>query len=461
MYKIDWSKYLSEKRLKASSVPPDLRNAFESDFGRVAFSSALRRMHDKTQVFPLTNGDCVHTRLTHSIEVMNIAHSLAIFLCRNKEFIETYGESEAYLLEQKISPILRTAAIIHDIGNPPFGHFGEEIIQDYFKNLQSNISFDPDFVYFDGNAQGFRVITRLQYMGYMSGLNLTYATLAAYLKYPNISKPQCKDYVGCKKHGVYTTEADILEKITEACSLRRHDGIIKRHPLSFLVEAADTICYRVMDIEDSIYLHWNITEDLIKYADNHLNGKTFFDILQIDKEKFNGLNDNHKFVNIRVKVINYLVKLASNNFIKNLEAIENGDYSNELLDDDPYKIEKVLKAFFIDQIVCRPEVEKAELTGKAVLSGLFDILSKLLSHSDRSFRNRLKSSLSKSVLKTMIHVKEHSDVEYLKFSPETIKNFDFETLDETEKYTILRDYISGMTDWYAVELYQQLSGYRL
>ena len=142
MYRIDWDRYLSNARYRSNSEfaehlknasEEEKRNDFESDFGRVAFSSALRRMHDKAQVMPLTSGDSVHTRLTHSIELMSIAYSLGINLCRNKDFIDAYGEDKAMEYERTIPMILKTAAFVHDIGNPPFGHFGETIIQNYFK----------------------------------------------------------------------------------------------------------------------------------------------------------------------------------------------------------------------------------------------------------------------------------------------------------------------------------------
>ena len=228
MYKIDWDKYLSEARDRQSAFASsnhrsDLRTAFDSDFGRAVFSSAARRMHDKTQVFPLTSGDKVHTRLTHSIEVMNIAESLGISLCRDADFQTTYG-TEALFYERAIPTILKTAAFVHDIGNPPFGHNGEDVIKDYFKNnihyLEGLVENEQlDFLQFDGNAAGFRILTKGQYLGDLSGLNLTLATLGAYLKYPNYTEKN-KDYIGSKKHGVFFTEKAILDKIADTCRLQ-------------------------------------------------------------------------------------------------------------------------------------------------------------------------------------------------------------------------------------------------
>ena len=222
---------------------------------------------------------------------MSIAQSLGDNLCRNENFKSLYG-NEAYELERQISAVLRTAAIMHDIGNPPFGHFGEYVISNYFENIllsgysimddaskkmylkkiKGSATFDLtpqqiyDFVLFDGNAQGLRVMTKLQYLNDLDGLNLTFATLGTYLKYPNKGIID-KTYIGTKKHGIYYSENDIFDKIVTACNLKMidQDGNerIKRHPLSFLVEAAETICYRSMDIEDGWSLGWYSFKDMI------------------------------------------------------------------------------------------------------------------------------------------------------------------------------------------------------
>lgn len=387
MYKIDWDKYLSESRMRKSTAQQDLRNPFESDFGRVAFSSALRRMHDKTQVIPLTNGDSIHTRLTHSIEVMNIAHSLGIYLCRYSRFRELYGENESMRLEQKICPILRTAAIIHDIGNPPFGHFGEEVIQEYFKTSDAELRNNYDFSQFDGNAQGFRIITKLMYTGDRYGLNLTYATLGSYLKYPNAESKKKDNYIGNKKHGVFSSEKDVLEQVAENCNLKKSDGKLKRHPLSFLVEAADTICYRTMDIEDGFNLHWFRMSDIISFLES--KNKDILNIIGLSKDKFDNLNANNQIIALRVALINYFVKTAINEYFTNLKDIDEGEYNKELLDGDENKISDILGDFTKSRIFMRKEVEMAELTGSAVISGLFDLLFELMNHDNNNFRNRL------------------------------------------------------------------------
>lgn len=455
MYKIDWDKYLSNERFRKSTrktgdgyAQSDFRSDFESDLGRVIFSSAVRRMHDKTQVIPLTSGDYVHTRLTHSMEVMSIAYSLGANYCRSEEFIELYGD-ESYKLEQKIEAILKTAAFVHDIGNPPFGHFGETIIQNYFKSFFKEkghiISSKEkiDFEEFDGNAQGLRILTRLQYLEDLYGLNLTYATLAAYLKYPNIGKSN-KKYIGNKKHGIYSSEKDIFEEIVNKCNLSNGNKI-KRHPLSFLVEAADSICYLTMDMEDGMSMGWYGFEDIKSFLSKEIVSSKdikrsslvkYYENGEFSLSKFLSLSDKKKsekakMVDLRIKTISYFVKLAGKNFINNLKEIDNGSYSKELIDDDPFRLSEAFKKFAQDKIFPRKEIEQEELIGNAVLTGLLDKLIGYMFNGDKKYRKKCKCVLSKTTLNVAYHqnVKSGedlyfmSDAEYLDLDPESLSSY--------------------------------------
>lgn len=483
MYKINWDDYLSNERYRSVSEFKDRlskdsdeekRNDFESDFGRVAFSSAIRRMHDKAQVMPLTTGDSVHTRLTHSIEVMSIAYSLGISLCRDKDFIEVYGKEEAMELERTIPMILKTAAFVHDIGNPPFGHFGEAVIQNYFKEyLKKRIVTDKqalDFTCFDGNAEGFRILTRLQYIGDLSGLNLTYATLAAYSKYPNDNIPD-KSYIGRKKHGVFTSESDIFNKMVEACHMRTEDNKIKRHPLSFLVEAADSISYSIMDIEDGLTMGWYSFDYIIKYLDDYLIKKTNNQDssilktigLDFDKKGIDKNDEKRKMCDFRVAITRYLVSLAISKFKTNLENIDKGKYTKELIEDGDM-VSKALQDFAAKNIFPQYEIEQIELTGNSVIRGLLNILLDCAFNQDKKFRNHLKSVISKTFLKVAKreeNIKKTSPTEYEFFSKEEIAALDIEELSPYSKLRTIVDLISGMTDRYAVSMYQRLSGQRL
>lgn len=491
LYRIDWNKYLSAERSRQSSYSKganvlDERIAFESDFGRAVFSSASRRMHDKTQVMPLNSDDNVHSRLTHSLEVMSIAQSLGDNLCRNENFKKLYGD-DSFELERKISAILRTVAIMHDIGNPPFGHFGEYVISKYFTKMlceKTNINeFDfknidiqnehdlnnqqlLDFVQFDGNAQGLRVLTKLQYLDDLNGLNLTFATLGAYLKYPNKGNSD-KTYIGTKKHGIYFSENEIFDKIVNACNLRMIDKDgkerIKRHPLSFLVEAADTICYRTMDIEDGFSLGWYSFKDMIKkinFEINTLNPDENYDICSIIGYKNFDSNEEpnrKKMVDFRVKLIQYFVNLATKNYIQNLENIDNGSYSCELLDQDDYKVEEALKNFNVKYIFTNREIQYAELTGSSVITGLLDILINFYFSSDMLIRAHARSITSKTILRTSIHEQFGN----IPDSIDDINCFDVAKLNAYQKFRIIVDFVSGMTDQYTVKLYQRLSGQKL
>lgn len=481
MYKIDWDRYLSNKRYREKSEfeehkkevkDSDKRNAFESDFGRVAFSSALRRMHDKAQVMPLTTGDSVHTRLTHSIEVMSIAYSLGISLCRDKDFVDLYTQEKAIEYERMIPMILKTAAFVHDIGNPPFGHFGETIIQNYFKEyLKKRIITDKealDFTCFDGNAEGFRILTRLQYIGDLSGLNLTYTTLAAYSKYPNDSSID-KKYIGTKKHGVFTSESDILAKMVDACNMKRDNGSIKRHPLSFLVEATDSICYNVMDIEDGMTMGWysffDVTDFIDRYMQKKMNDPNYSILkvlgVNLEKEQINEKDEKRKMCDFRVKSIRYFVDLAIKRFKENLEYIDNGTYSNELIDDNDF-VSSAYHEFAVKKIYPQREIEQIELTGYSVLNGLLDILLNCAFNPNKKFRNHLKSVISKTFLKVAKREQEKDlPINYKFFSNDDIVDYDIEGLSPYSKLRVIVDLISGMTDRYAVKVYQKLSGQRL
>lgn len=477
MYKIDWERYLSSKRARESSVTIkkdiDKRNEFERDLARVIYCPSIRRMHDKTQVVPLTSGDCILTRLTHSLIVMDIAESLCNNYCRDEEFKEIYGDIWHEYAEQ-ISAIVRAAALAHDIGNPPFGHFGEIAIQNFFKSyLKERIVSDQeafDFIYFDGNAQGLRVLSKLQYIGNLQGLNLTYATLAAYMKYPNADAPDMS-YIGNKKHGVFVTEKDLLNQIVEGCSLKKGKHI-KRHPLAFLVEAADSIAYNVMDIEDGFNQKWYDYATLIKFLNDNItkhatgylknNGISSFDIVQFLNIKSDCEDEKNKMTMFRVHLIGYLVKLATNNFKNHLQEIDEGNYSKELIEDEnELFIVKALQEFSMRYIISQKTVAKVEITGCTVIEGLLNILTKYAFHEDIKTRNKIKGVIADSRLQVTMHEANYITEEFKCFTHEEMYNFDIGTLSPYQKLRLIVDFVSGMTDKFAVEMYQKLSGLRL
>lgn len=483
LYRIDWDKYLSPLRENKSSrdydgIGPDKRNPFESDLGRVVFCPAIRRMHDKTQVVPLTSGDCVLTRLTHSIIVMNIAESLCLNYCRDNDFKEIYGD-KWFDYYTSIYAIVRAASLVHDIGNPPFGHFGEIAIQQYFHRYLNNFTISEDealdFLSFDGNAQGLRILSKLQYVGRLDGINLTYSTLGAYMKYPNDGKEN-KKYIGSKKHGVFVTERDLFYHIVDKCNLRIGNKVI-RHPLSFLVEAADSIGYNVMDVEDGFNLGWYsyekivsflniyITENVKNIDKEYMSKNNTFDVERFLKVRteINGVqvSDKYKMMDLRVKLIGYLVELANIRFKENLEDIDKGEYSNELIEDqDPYLMVDALKEFSKRYIISKREVTQVEMSGDSVITGLLDILLSYAFNRDKKHRDKLKGVISDSRLKVTKHEFD-GDQGYKFFTEEDLFKFDLGDLSPYSKMRLIVDFVSSMTDKFAVEMYQKLSGHVL
>ena len=496
LYPINWKLYLNPVRKRQSgtyaSIGWDKRNQFESDLGRVIFCPAIRRMHDKTQVIPLTSGDTILTRLTHSMQVMNVAESLAHCYTRSEDFRKLYG-ADAYDYDASISAILRTASLLHDIGNPPFGHFGEITIQNYFKKYleDSHIITDRqalDFTQFDGNALGLRIVSMLQYTGTLDGLNLAYPTLAAYLKYPNMGEAKGKnDYVGDHKHGIFYTEENLFDAIVDSCNMKKSDGKIKRHPLSFLVEAADSICYGTMDMEDGLNIHWYSFEDmikalnkyiidevlkktngndiLIKYASQQGTPKSFSieNLIGFKRVRENGDHKGNRrlVLDFRVALINYLTKLAVTNFVNNLEKIDSGEYSKELLKDDPYEVFAALSEFAKRNIISRRDIQELELTGNSVINGLLDILISYAFSEDKKYRSKIKAVISKSRMEVTLHENFHEGMEYKTFEEDDLWKFDIEQLDNYSKLRLIVDFVASMTDKYSVELYQKFAGMRM
>lgn len=467
-----WIKLLNNNRLRQSTGrnPEDARNDFESDFGRIIFSPALRRMHDKTQVFPLTSDDNIHSRLTHSMEVMSIGYSLGVKLCENNEFKERIGK-DAFEIFREIPVLLKNVCLVHDIGNPPFGHFGETVVQNYFKDLfrTSLVSTDAkeikeerdlcklafnltddqkrDFLHFDGNAQGLRVLTKLQILNDTFGLNLTYATLASYIKYPNHTDIK-EDKIAKSKIGVFSSEINYFEKIVEACELKAQDENF-RHPLCFLMEAADSICYLTMDIEDGYSKGLiNLDEYYKLLKDIPTIGPQIQNIYE-DKDDYYK-NDITKIVNFRIKIIQQLVLLAVNSFINNIEDIETGKYNHELILDPQHSLlAKTLKDICYNVIFKYREINSLEITGHSVIKGLLDYYICFVFHHDKKYRKRASSLISESIIRVAIE------------ECELPSGSNLDDLNDYYKLRVIVDFISGMTDQFALTHYQKISGQKL
>lgn len=490
---MDWKDLLSTERLRHSGGTFDLnsgRNDYESDLGRVIFSPALRRMHDKTQVFPLSTDDNIHTRLTHSMEVMSVGYSLGIGICRNEKFLQRINELEPKIKENtlRIIPIiLKTSCLLHDIGNPPFGHFGETVIQNYFRGLFTNthdgrfnsLSDEQknDFIHFDGNAQGFRVITKLQALDDLYGLNLTFASLASYIKYPNTKEPN-KNSLETKKTGVCFSESEALEKISKGCGLVDSNNKYLRHPLSYLMEAADSICYSVIDIEDAFNkgiidfqcIQQYFSDAVMNFAEKDIS----LALLQSALEKINDIvnancSRHKKIVDIRTYLIGIFVDKTLVNFINNLDDIEKGEYNKELIDDgDLEALTKVLQNISTKVIFPYREIVSLELTGDSVLKGLFNYYIDLLFYEPqgitdqneikkmkKKYASKAESMISASLVRVI--KQEHNQ------QNNNGLNDDVHIVDVSDylKLKLIVDFVSGMTDLFAVTHYQKLNGQKI
>jgi dGTPase len=452
---LEWRKLLSSKLLGTQDhySSDDGRSQFQRDFDRVVFCSAFRRLQDKTQVFPLPESDFVHTRLTHSLEVSCVGRSLGNIA--GKILLERHPDLSKDFFNYNFGEIVSAACLAHDIGNPPFGHSGEDAISEYFLggNGQEFINRidDPkkqnDLKNFEGNAQGFRLISKLQNPKLPGGLRLTFATLAAFTKYPkesaipvktDTSHTKSKIY---KKFGFFQSEQEIFKTIAEETGLKprtNSDNISWwcRHPLAFLVEAADDICYRVMDLEDGYrlgLLSFNETLELLRpiINDNELRN-------------FEDRDHNDKIGYLRAKAINCLIKQITEVFLDEEKRILEGELETDLISLIPANTHlEVIKKISVEKIYSYSSVVERESAGFEVLAGLLDAFIRAVN----DLADGRKSARS------MNHIKLFPN----QFTDEKGKP-------ENDLYLRLLnviDFVSGMTDSYAVSLYRRIKGISL
>lgn len=452
-----WNKLLCEKRFKQSSNEAyefDERNEFDKDYSRIISSSSFRRLQDKTQVYPLKRGDFVRTRLTHSLEVSHIASSIG-------KSIEKYLQRG----DQKISSLLSVTGLIHDLGNPPFGHSGEYIIQDFFKEYLKKSGYDniltniqkEDLLCFDGNVQTFRILRKLQYLGDKDSYNLTYATLATIMKYPTNSVEGNKKDKGKlieRKFGYFDSEKSDYDKIFEEMGIKG-----KRHPITFLLEAADDIAYCVADIEDGVQKKFIKLQDLKnmlkKIGRKSSEVQELLEKIKEYEEKNKEIENGSLFEKIVVQKIKIyiqgkMIQEVIKSFIKNEEFILNGDFNKELLDEGSYKeIKDGLKNLAKNKIFQSKERVFTDILAAKVLRKLLNIfIEGMIDWLD----NREEASLTSRNIRVLI-------------SENYIINYESELKECKNKgdeiYTTLKlcvDFISGMTDQFAVDLYKRLQG---
>lgn len=443
---MDWKQLLSTERLGRGQEPKtDARSEYQRDYDRIVFSSAFRRLQDKTQVFPLAESDYVRTRLTHSVEVSCVGRSLGTLA--GSIVIKRSGLED--FQAQEFGNIVAAACLAHDIGNPPFGHSGEDAIKTWFEGPGMSYLKDlapeqkQDFLKFEGNAQGFRVLSRLQNKINGGGLQLTYAVLGAYSKYPrraHVSSLEGSEKVSEKKFGFFIGDEEWFVKVADGLGLtKKLDGAWSRHPLAFLMEAADDICYRIVDLEDGHRLGrvtFAEAENLLKPI--AFNSKSKGKQMSRSYRDIDENDDKGKFEYLRAKAINSLILDAISVFEENYDRLMQGTLEQDLMSQSRFSNElKAIKELSRRKVYVAPNVLHIEAAGFEVLGGLLDKIVPALIGTDSS-----RSSAEKKILEIIPEQFRKGKTHY-------------------ERLLHATDFVSGMTDSFAVTLYRRLRGIEL
>ncbi|PJG84981.1 dGTP triphosphohydrolase [Conservatibacter flavescens] len=461
-----WDQLLNPERLGSDPTKND-DVAFDSDYKRIVTSPSFRRLQDKTQVFPLERHDFVHTRLTHSIEVAMLARELA-----SKIIINPYTQKIPIHYKEKICRVLESASLLHDIGNPPFGHFGEDVIRSWFKtNLKSFLqdklpeqididafieNYQSDFMQFDGNAQALRIITKLHYFSGEPGMHLTAPTINTIIKYTRSSAmPDAKitKKIIDKKIGYFKADEQTFRKVTSITGVSN-----ARHPLTFILEAADDIAYLTADIEDALkkelFSFDFFADKMAAYCHEHTGLKEnrfLADVLetQLSKEIKNQEElVNQCFFDIRQK----LIAAASYTFNANYDAIMKGEYNADLFKASyAEKLHAFLGSFALQHIFSNKHILKLEISGHTILTFLLNtFIAAVLPYADL---NQIHNKLDKKLVALISE--SHKQI-YTLFAKDQPPEYQLYL-----RLLMVTDFISGMTDSYAHDLYLTLSGYNI
>lgn len=442
---MNWQQLISNKRLgqEARHVERhDDRSEFKRDYDRLIFSAPFRRMQNKTQVFPLPGSIFVHNRLTHSLEVASVGMSLGNDVAAT--LTKRHPELAATLFPE-IGTIVSTACLAHDMGNPPFGHSGEKAIQTFFTEgkgayLKEHVSeaLWNDITHFEGNANAFRLLAHRFKGRRDGGFVMTYSTLASIVKYPYESS-----HAGSHgKFGFFCTEAQTFKKIADElgilCKSKPGESLVyARHPLVYLVEAADDICYEIMDIEDShklkILSFEKTKELLLGFFDDAVKNS-------IEQRIVNeGItDDNEKVIYMRACAIGKLENVCAQTFIDHEEDILNGTFQGCLIDHIPepqHSAYKRCTEVSYQKIYKSKPVLDVELSGFKIMETLMEIMIEAAVHPDRFYSRQLISRVS--------------------------SQYDITSTDLETRIMAVIDYISGMTDVYALDIYQKINGISL
>lgn len=468
---MNWKQLLCDERIRKyskSSTSRDLRTEFEKDYHRIIGSAAFRRLQDKTQVFPLDKSDFIRTRLTHSLEVSSFARSLGQNVGEKLVSLKMDPDFDVRQIGD-ICAILQCAGLIHDIGNPPFGHFGETAIQDWFrKNLPSlsykgekienllNEQMKNDFYNFEGNTQALRVVSKLHYLVDEHGMNLTKALLATIIKYPVSScetDKKCGD-IKCKKMGYFYAEKDIFDDIEKSVGTNG-----SRHPLTYLLEAADDIAYKTADIEDAIkkkcISYTQLLDELKAREEYDRKESVYRSLVNVLERKYDRACENkienpdaNAVSNWIVSIQGQLLYAASDCFIDNYSEIMNGTYKYDLFHGKEEEvIMDTLGEIAYKYAFSSNAIYKLEIAADTIFNFLLDRFVNSVINYDTDEKQSVLSTRVVALISDdyrkiyELFSKDKSDIEKLYL-----------------RLLLATDYLCGMTDSFAKNLYQELNG---
>ena len=480
--RMNWEQLLStETQVKREVEPEDFAkypmDDLEKDYKAIISSAAFRRLQDKTQVFPLDKSDFVRTRLTHSLEVSTIARQLGIMITRNAtgylpdDFKNKDGKDK---LVEKIPEVLSCAGLLHDLGNPPFGHFGEVVIGDWFKNEFQKEEFcykkiairellteqmQSDLKNFEGSAQALRILSKIRNKGKSHEINLTTGVIGALIKYPtdslhvtNKKDPDIRRH----KLGYYLAEQETFEKVSKETGTWIDEKNVARHPLTFLMEAADDIAYSTADLEDALKKKMFSLKEFIAYFKGNLEDDEKAHLLIKDLERrLENVQDEESemiaFQNWMDYARGWFMYCVTYSFSRNYKSIMNGEFQRELIQGTFHeKSMKIFKNAMVEFVYEQPEIVKLELSAKKIISTLLDDFIYAVIYMDET-EEEYKNHQFQKKLCSLIPDNLKADYEKAKTNDEGYNLY--------LRMLMITDFISGMTDSYAKNLYQELNAY--
>ncbi len=487
---MEWEKLLSIERQEEKEKEPEKFkmypiDEFEKDYQVIISSSAFRRLQDKTQVFPLDKSDFVRTRLTHSMEVSTIARQLGVMVTKNKtDYLKE--ELKKNSVADKIPVVLSCAGLLHDIGNPPFGHFGEVVIGDWFKKEFASDRFRyrdkpvrkwldhqmiNDLENFEGNAQALRILSKIKNNAKGYEMNLSFSIMNTLIKYPTSSLEYDRDSedIKCHKLGYFASEQGIMEEICEETGTNCDKGYV-RHPLVYLLEAADDIAYATADLEDAFKKGEFVMKSFIEFFENKVEEmqdeihrdyslELLKDLKQRcrlkEQDKEWELTSFQRWMELVRKWLKYVVAYS---FSRNYTEIMKGNYTHDLFygTNHEYTIQ-ILKDAMKEFVYEKQSIVRLELSARKIINSLLDDFVYAVLYWEEGTKEKSENKMSKVDRKIVSIISENYKKDYRKarIEAKTEKELSYNLY---LRLLMVTDYISGMTDSYAKNLYQELNG---